>query len=287
MLHDLLYINWNPGPDIPITRIGNFSIKWYGLLWGTSLMWCFFCMQYIFKKLHRNDEKIALAVQYVFIGGLIGARLAHIVFYNLDYYMLHPVELIAVWKGGLASHGGVVGGLLGLYIFCRRNKEYSFFWALDMGIICIMLLASLIRIGNLMNSELYGKVSTVPWAFIFERPDGLPWDSVFSGPYNLPRHPVVLYESFAYFIIQVLMLLLFSKYKDTKPGLYLTVFLSGTFTVRFLLEFLKEPDGSLIFGLISKTQALDIPFILAGLFLMYFVLRNKLHYSNKPSLING
>jgi prolipoprotein diacylglyceryl transferase len=281
----LLFINWNPSPDF--IHIGNFSIKWYGVLWGTSLMWCFFCSQYIFKKLHRSDEKVALAVQYVFIGGLIGARLAHILFYNLDWYMAHPADLIAVWKGGLASHGGVVGGLLGLYIFCRRHREYSFFWTLDHGIITVVLMASLIRIGNLMNSELYGKVTNVPWAFIFQRPDGLDWQSVFSGPYNLPRHPVVLYESIAYFIIQVGMLRLFLKYKDAKPGIYLVVFLVVVFTVRFLLEFMKDPDGNLILGLISKTQALDIPFILAGIILSYFVFNNKLQYGNKPPLLNG
>ena len=270
MLHSLLYISWNPNPDF--VSFGNYSIKWYGVLWGLSLFSCFFIAQYVFKKLKRDDEKITLVIQYVFIGGLIGARLAHILFYQLDFYLAHPADIIAVWKGGLASHGGVIGGLLGLYIFCKRNKEFNFFWLLDHGIICVIMLASLIRFGNLMKSELYGKPTGVSWAFIFQQVD------------NVPRHPVVLYESVAYFILQIFMLLLFNKVKESKPGIYITVFLTAVFSVRFLLEFFKEPDGAIFFGVISKTQMLNVPFILAGVILSYFVIKGRLHY--KTSL-NG
>ena len=264
MFHDLLAINWNPDPNF--VTIGNFEIKWYGIMWGLSLFSCFYLASYVFKKSGRDDEKVTVIIQYIFIFGLIGSRLAHVFFYSFDYYMAHPLDILAVRKGGLASHGGVIGGLLGLYIFCKRNKEYSFFWTLDHGIITVMFLASFIRFGNLMNSELYGKPTTVPWAFIFEQVD------------NVPRHPVVLYESIAYFFIQLLMLYLFNKYRDSKPGIYTVVFLFLVFTVRFLLEFLKVPDGEMILGLISKTQALNLPFILAGLVLFYFVAQDKVHY---------
>ncbi len=260
-----LFIHWNPSPDF--VSFGIFSIKWYGIFWGLSLISCFQIGRYVFKKLNRDDEKITLVIQYIFIGGLIGARLAHIIFYQLDFYLANPVDIIAVWKGGLASHGGVVGGLIGLYLFCKRNKEFQFFWLLDIGVIAVVMLASLIRFGNLMNSELYGKPTNVPWAFVFEQVD------------SIPRHAVVLYESIAYFFIQIFMVVLFNKYKETRPGIYLVTFLISVFTVRFMLEFYKEPDGAVILNTISKTQLLNLPFIIAGIILAYLVMNNKLHYS--------
>jgi prolipoprotein diacylglyceryl transferase len=265
MPYTLIFINWDPSPDF--IHIGMFAIKWYGVMWGLSLFSCFFLAQYVFRKVGKDEEKITLAIQYIFIGGLTGARLAHILFYSLDYYMAHPEDIIAVWKGGLASHGGVVGGLVGLYAFCIRNKEFGFFWLLDHGIICVIALAALIRFGNLMNSELYGKPTDVPWAFIFRQVD------------NVPRHPVVLYESIAYLFIQLIMLYAFNKYKESKPGIYLVIFLVLVFSVRFILEFYKEPDGALIAGVISKTQALNLPFIMAGLIIGYYVLKGKLQYT--------
>ena len=266
MIDALLFIHWNPNPDF--IAIGNFSIKWYGVLWGLSLFSVFFIEQYVFKKLNLDEEKITLAIQYVFICGLIGARLAHIIFYQLNFYIAHPEDILAVWKGGLASHGGVVGAFLGLYLFSKRNKEFSIFWLLDHAVIGALLLASLIRLGNLMNSELYGIPTNVPWAFVFEQVD------------NIPRHPVVLYESIAYFLIQILLILLFNKYKESKPGIYLVVFFIVIFTTRFFLEFFKEPEGNLFFDTISKTQMLNLPFIIAGIILSYFVFDNKLRYNS-------
>lgn len=259
-----LFIHWNPDPDF--ITIGTFSIKWYGVLWGLSLMSVFFIERYIFKTLKLDEEKITVGIQYVFIGGLIGARLAHILFYALDFYIAHPEDILAVWKGGLASHGGVVGAFLGLYFFAKRNKEFSIFWLLDHAVIGALLLASLIRLGNLMNSELYGIPTSVPWAFVFEQVD------------DIPRHPVVLYESIAYFLIQILLLVLFNKYKESKPGIYLVVFFIVIFTTRLLLEFFKVPEGELFFGFLSKTQMLNLPFILAGFILSYFVAKGKLRY---------
>ncbi|HWB64591.1 MAG TPA: prolipoprotein diacylglyceryl transferase [Chitinophagales bacterium] len=264
MLNHLLYILW--GPSAEALHIGPVTVKWYGLCWASSLFACFYLTQYIFRKTGRNEEKITTAIQYIFVFGLMGSRLAHVIFYNLDYYLANPLEIPMIWRGGLASHGGVVGGLLGLYIFCRRNKEFSFFWLMDHGIIAIPIMAALIRFGNLMNSELYGKHTTLPWAFIFEQVD------------NVPRHPVVLYESISYLLIQLLMLYAFTKIKESKPGIYIGLFMALIFTIRFALEFTKEPDAVVLGGLISSTQALDLPFMLAGYVLTYLALNNKLKY---------
>ncbi len=264
-MQHLLFIDWDPNPNTPI-GFGHFYIKWYGLLWGLSLLLCYFIGLQIFKRLKRDDDKLTIALQYVFLGGLIGARLAHILFYDLDFYLANPAKIVAVWEGGLASHGGLVGGVIGLYLFCRHNKEYSFLWWLDISAICFPVLAALVRIGNLINSELYGIRTTVPWAFIFREVD------------NTPRHPVVLYESMAYLALAGIMWWMFTKYKESKPGIYISVFLVYIFSVRFLLEFLKQAEGWFITGVISKTQALSIPFIIIGLIMGYYVMKGKLHY---------
>lgn len=272
-----LFIEWGPSANAFSLKL--FAIQWYGLLWGASLMLCFFIAQYLFKQLNRDDNDITLIIQYIFLGGIIGARLAHVFIYNPSFYLANPADIIAVWKGGLASHGGVVGGLVGLYFFCRHHKQYSFFWLMDIGIIATLVIASLVRFGNLMNSELCGKVTDVPWAFVFT--------NSYEVKDLLPRHPVVLYESIAYFIIQIVMLLLFKKYKESKPGIYITTFLITVFTVRFLLEFYKEPDGGLIFNTISKTQLLNLPFILTGLVLAWYVAKGKLSYGTKSAPLNS
>jgi prolipoprotein diacylglyceryl transferase len=260
-----LFIHWNPNPNA--FSLGFFTIQWYGIAWGIGLLSTFFIGTYVLRQLKRNEEKLTILIQYMFVGGLIGARLAQVLFYELDYFTAHPAKIIAVWEGGLASHGGIVGAIIGILIFCNRNKDYPLFWTIDHAAIGVVLLASLIRLGNLMNSEIIGKPTTVPWAFIFERVD------------NVPRHPVVLYESIAYFLIQILMLLLFTKYKDTKPGLYLITFCLFVFITRFILEFLKVPEGHLILGLISKTQLLNLPFILTGVILLILHSKNKLSYN--------
>ncbi len=265
MLQHLLFIHWNPDPNV-FNTVG-YSPKWYGILWGLSLLSCFFLGTWVFRKCGKDEEKVTIIIQYAFVFGLIGSRLAHVFLYNCDYYLQNPIEIFEVWKGGLASHGGVVGGLFGVYIFCKRNKDFSFLWTVDHGIIVIPLMAALIRFGNLMNSELYGKPTGMPWGFIFEQVD------------NVPRHPVVLYESVAYLLIQLLMLYLFKKYRDSKPGIYIVVFLLLVFSVRFLLEFFKVPDGEMVLGgAISKTQALNLPFILSGAVLLYYVIKDKLSY---------
>lgn len=264
----LLSVYWNPSPIA--FHLGPLTIQWYGLLWGTGLMSVFFIGQYIMKALNKDDDKLTILIQYVFIFGLIGARLAHIIFYQLDFYLANPIKMLAVWEGGLASHGGVVGAIIGMLIFCYRNKEFNAMWVIDMSAVAGMTLASLIRFGNLMNSELAGKPTGADWGFIFPE-----WGET-------PRHPTVLYESIAYLLLQGVLLLLFRKYKDSKPGLYTATFLILLFGIRFLLEFTKEPDGALIFNAISKTQALNLPFILTGLIVLYLSFSNKLRYPTTP-----
>lgn len=265
-----LYIYWNPSPDA--FSLGLFSIQWYGIMWGLGLLSTLFIGTHVFRALNRDEEKLTILIQYIFVGGVIGARLAHVIFYQWDFYSQHLLEILAVWKGGLASHGGVVGGFVGLFTFCRVHKDYPLFWTVDHVVLGVMLLAGLIRFGNLMNSEIVGEPTNVPWAFVFQQVD------------NVPRHPVVLYESIVYIILQGVMLLLFQKYRDSKPGLYITLFLIVVFSVRFTLEFFKMPDGGMVLGVISKTQALNLPFIITGVVIGILTLQGRLKYSTPANV---
>lgn len=207
------------------------------------------------QKESVNEEHLVLLIQYIFIGAIIGARLGQVFFYDPAYFLAYPFEVIKVWKGGLASHGAILGGLTAILLFHRYYPQYSLQWLFDRVALVIFLPASLIRLGNLFNSELYGTVTDVPWAFIFERVDGL------------PRHPVVLYEALAYAFLQLVVIAWYRK-KGEQPWIYVGFFFVTVFSVRFLLEFTKVPEGSLILGMISRTQLLSVPAIALGLFFM-------------------
>ena len=258
-----LFISWHPDPNVFST--GLFSVQWYGLSWGLGIMAGYGMAMWVFNKLKVPEDKLVLIIQYLFIGGLLGARLGQVFFYEWPYFSAHPIEILKIWKGGLASHGGMIGALLGLWLFTRIHKEFSMLWLMDYAAVCIPFLCSFIRIGNLMNSEIPGRATTVPWGFQF-------------GTDVIARHPVVLYEAIAYLLIQFLLIYLFTKYKDTKPGLYSITFLLLMFSVRMALEVFKKPEADFIPGWLSSTQALSLPFIALGLVLFVLHAKNKLHY---------
>jgi phosphatidylglycerol---prolipoprotein diacylglyceryl transferase len=257
------YITWNVGPDI--FRSGSFAIRWYGLLFASSFFFGYFILVKIFKK-----EKIPVAVldsltTYMIVGTIVGARLGHCLFYAPGYYLSHPLEILMVWEGGLASHGAAIGIIITIIIF-GRVKKLPFLWIMDRVVIVVALSGLLIRTGNLMNSEIYGHPTTLPWGFLFlhaPQPDNL-----------LPRHPTQLYEGLSYLII-FLFLWWYYYRKDGKPvqGYIFGVFLVAVFGMRFLIEFLKEPQETFERSMVlDMGQLLSIPLILAG---FYFILNAK------------
>ena len=256
-----LFIHWNVDPNIPLP-FHLFTVQWYGMMWTLSIFGCFFLGRWILKKENISEDHLVLLIQYIFIGSIVGARFGQVFFYSFSYYLAHPVEIIQVWRGGLSSHGGVIGGLLGIYLFHKAHPEYTLSWLFDHVALVIYLPCSLIRLGNLFNSELVGRPTTVPWGFYF--PDEV-----------VPRHPVVLYESICYLILLVIVINLYRRLGNARTGFYVAYFFTFTFTTRFLLEFMKEPEGKLILGLISKTQLLSLPLIALGLILFIFTYRNK------------
>ncbi len=257
----LEYIVWNPNPDA--ISVGSFSVKWYGLSWTASIFGTFFLAQWFCKREGKDPEKMIDLIIYVFTGALIGARLAQALFYQPDYFLAHPVELLKPWKGGLASHGGVAGAFVSLWIFQRRNPEFSYLWIMERTAIASIIAGVFIRLGNLMNSELIGKPAVVSWAFIFQQVD------------NIPRHPSVLYEAIAYSIIFLVQMALYLKLGSRLPGIFLSIFFTVIFGVRFVIEFTKVPDASGLWGL-SSTQMLHLPLIFTGLVLAYFTFAGKL-----------
>jgi len=242
---------WNINPII--LEIGPLQLRWYGLLFVGSFFLGLMLMTWMYKREGKNPEELDTLLIYILIGTVVGARLMHCFAYEPSYYLSHPLEIIKIWKGGLASHGGLIGVIFALYLFSKKYHT-SFLWLMSRLTIPAALAASFIRLGNFFNSEILGKASDIPWAIIFERID------------MLPRHPVQLYESSAYLLLFFVLIFLYKKISPsfaTKllPGL----FFFYTFTVRFLLEYTKTPQEEYSTNLLFNTgQLLSIPLILIG-----------------------
>ena len=253
---------WNVDPIF--LKLGPLSIHWYGLFFAGGLLLGYLIIRKICRIEGRDPESIEPLFIYVVLGIVIGARLAHCFFYEPAYFLAHPIEIPKIWKGGLASHGGLVGAIVGLWIGSRRHG-IPFGWILSRLTIPALLVASMIRLGNLFNSEILGKPTDAPIAIIFSRID------------SLPRHPVMLYESFAYLLTFFLLLVLYRvsdrRRLDTLlPGVGLT----AVFGARILLEVFKVPQADYVTGLpFNVGQLLSIPFLLLGLFLIFLSFRKK------------
>ena len=269
MIDQLLYINWNPDPVI--FTLGGFSLRWYSFFWIVAIATAAWVVNRIFKDKGLTEDDYNRLFVYTFLGIFIGARLGHCLFYDFAYYSDHLLEIVlpvrflpdGSWKftgyAGLASHGGTMGLMLTLYLFCRKTK-ITYLQILDIIAVSAPLAAGFIRIANLMNSEIIGMPSTLPWAFVFEQVD------------SVPRHPAQLYEAMAYFIIFVAIWIMYRKVKTYRDGLFFGFCIFTIFTFRFFVEFIKERqvdfENSMM---IDMGQVLSIPFVLLGL---YFMIRS-------------
>jgi phosphatidylglycerol:prolipoprotein diacylglycerol transferase len=262
----------------------NFSVAWYGILFALGFLISFFiCRSYFFIRLtHFNEggKKEALAlvdklVFYVVIGSIVGARLFEVFFYAWPYYKEHPLDIIKVWQGGLASHGGAFGVIVGilLYVYFNRSsckKTITLLSVLDATTIGGAFTGCLIRIGNFINQEIVGIPTDVPWAVTFLHP------SDYLLP--VPRHPVQLYESFFYLITFIVLFIVYKKKRAIfQEGKISGLFFMMVFTFRFFIEYFKvEPSELIIIDTISMGQLLSIPFILFGIYL-YFRRKKQLN----------
>ena len=262
----LNYILWNP--DIVAFHIGSFSVRWYALCWLVGLLLAYLMVQKQYREQHIKDELFDPLFIYCFFGILIGARLGHCIFYQPDYYltsargfveMLLPIHFMSDggWRftgyEGLASHGGTIGLMTALWLYVRRTK-LSIWTVLDNIAIATPVTACFIRLGNLMNSEIIGKVSDVPWAFIFERVD------------TMPRHPGQLYEAMAYAMLLAIGWALYRRMpQKVGTGFFFGLCLTYIFTARFFIEYTKDIQEAFEADmLLNMGQLLSIPFVILG-----------------------
>lgn len=264
----LNYINWNVNPWI--FEIGDFQLRWYGLLFASGFMLGFYLLKRIFETENVPLEWLDKVLWYVIIGTVVGARLGHVFFYDWDYYSQNLLEIPKVWRGGLASHGAAVGIILSVWLFSRNVSKRSVLWILDRVVITVALAGVLIRLGNLMNHEIVGDPTDVAWAFVFK-----------FGPDDSPRHPTQIYEAFCYLLSFGILMWMYWK---ANAGMYLGrlfgAFLILIFGFRFIVEFIKESQGgfeSSLGNALTTGQWLSIPFVLAG---AYFVWRSSRHAHN-------
>ena len=250
------FIIWKVNPEI--FSVGPLSIRWYGLLFALSFVSGYMIFMKYLREGKMTDEIADKLLIYLAIGTVVGARLGHVLFYDFDYYLKNPLEIIMIMHGGLASHGASLGILLAVFIFSRKYK-FNFFWLFDRLAIVAALGGVLIRTGNLMNSEIYGLPTTLPWGFIFVRAGEI-----------LPMHPTQIYEAVVCLVIFIAMFLMYTKTKIAQQtGKLFGFFLVTLFTSRFLIEFIKNPQSGFERSMaLDMGQILSIPFVLLGIYLL-------------------
>lgn len=254
----LQYITWDVAPEI--FSIGSLTVRWYGLLWALGIWLALMITQKLFKNEKLPEKWLDKLFIYTVAGTVIGARLGHCLFYNPEYYLSRPWEILYVWQGGLASHGAAFGIVISNYLFHKKVAKRGFIWVFDRIVIGVALAGAMIRLGNLMNSEIYGGPTTLPWGFIFVR-DGQ----------TMPMHPTQIYEIiYCLVTFGVTWWLYWKKDAYKRTGLLFGVFLIGIFFSRFLIEFIKNDQESFEAGmLLNMGQILSLPFIIWGIWLIY------------------
>ena len=273
----LLTINWNPDPEL-FNLFGIFPIRYYGLLWGIGIVLSCIIVQRQYRDRKISEDTFTPLFFYCVIGITLGARLGHCIFYDWSYYQNHLIEMILPirqfpgegwkWIGykGLASHGGTLGLIIALWLYCRKTKMH-YMDVLDMIAVATPICACCIRLANLMNSEIIGKPTDMPWAFVFEQVD------------MLPRHPAQLYEAIAYFIFFLGMIYLYKKSDHGQKlhrGFFFGLCLTEIFVFRFFVEFLKENQVDFESTMtLNMGQWLSVPFVIIGIYFMLFYGKNK------------
>lgn len=253
-----LAVVWRANPEI--LDLGFLAIRWYGLLFALGFVTGYFIMEYMFKKEGVPAKELDRLTTWVVIGAVLGARLGHVFFYEPAWYLANPAHILMIWEGGLASHGGAVGVLLALWYFSRKSVKSSFLWIFDRISIAVALAGVFIRMGNLMNSEIYGEATTLPWGFVF----------ALNGE-TVPKHPTQIYEALGYLLIAIALFAIYrQKQFNPRPGLLAGVFLISLFGIRFLIEFVKQPQVEFETSMmLNMGQLLSIPFVIWGLLLLW------------------
>ena len=247
-----------------LISFGSLKIQYYAVTWLLSAL-----LIYLFLKNNKIIHSIGLSSEKVndmvflyglFFGAMCGGRIGYMIFYGTEQLINNPISLFYIWQGGLSFHGGLIGVIVSLIVFCKRN-EIDFFWLMDAIAMAMPIGLGLVRIGNFLNGELYGRATNQAWGFIFP-----------TDPYGFARHPSQLYESFGEGIILFLMLYIVSKLTSVK-GSICSSFLIFYGAIRFIIEFYRQPDahiGYVAFDALSMGQILCIPMIIAGVIILIY-----------------
>lgn len=283
-----LAIDWNVSSQL----IDGWSTpNLYGLLFVTGLFLGFFVVKRMFKSEGIPDDQLDKLLMYMVIATIVGARLGHVLFYGpywdgmhpdgywQEGYFSHPLNILKVWEGGLASHGGAIAILIALYMYSKKVSHRPMLWILDRIVAPIAIAGCFIRLGNLVNHEIVGIPTDLPWGFIFNQETAdLMLDQNGDGiREHVPRHPAQLYEAISYIIIFLVLMFMYWRTKaKEKQGLIFAVFLILLFGARFLVEIVKVGQADRDAGMIINTgQWLSIPFVLFGIGLLFWVNRKK------------
>ncbi|MBD5335833.1 MAG: prolipoprotein diacylglyceryl transferase [Bacteroides sp.] len=270
------FIVWNADPIL--FHLGPLAVRWYGLMFAVGFFIGYQIVAKMFKHEGAPESWLGTLLIYLVVGTIVGARLGHCLFYEWDYYSQHPLDILKVWEGGLASHGGTIANIIGLFIFswCVSKKPAS--WVFDKIVVAVALVAGLIRLGNLFNSEIYGSYTDLPWGMIFVR----------NGE-TLPAHPTQLYEALLYFaLFALLMWMYWKRNAEERPWLLTGVFFTVTFGGRFLIEYVKNVQVASELAMRAQYgmdlgQILSIPFIVLGIALIVYALNRPRQHWKFPN----
>lgn len=265
-------IVWNADPTL--FEFGPLAVRWYGLAFAVGFIVGYNIVARMFRHEGAPERWLGILLTYVVIATVVGARLGHVFFYEWDYYSAHPEKIIRIWEGGLASHGGTIAIIIALFIYSWLVTKKPASWVFDKIVVAIALVGGLIRLGNLMNSEIYGGPTDLPWGFVFVR-DGQ----------TVPAHPTQIYEALCYFaLFALLMWMYWKRNAEERPWLITGVFFIGIFLPRFLIEYVKNVQVESEYQMIASYgmnlgQMLSIPFILLGVGLVVWAMtRPRQHF---------
>lgn len=261
-----LWLLWSMRSGAAVT-VGPISMRWYGLMFLVGFTAGYCIVSRMFRHEGARRDWMPSLLIWVAVGTIVGARLGHCFFYEWDYYSAHPAKILAFWEGGLASHGGTIGVILCVIGFSRFTAHKPALWTFDRLVPAVALVACLIRMGNLFNSEIFGHATTLPWGFMF--PLSCEWQQLY-GP-DTACHPTQLYEGGCYLaLFFLLMWMYWRRNAQERPGLILGVFFIGIFLPRILIEFVKNNQEAFEDSmLLNMGQLLSVPFVLAGIYLVW------------------
>ena len=302
MLPFLSAIIWNANPIL--AELGPLTVRWYGLLFMSGFVVGTFILSHIYRSEKVSPHWVDVITIYMLLGTVIGARLGHVFFYDWAQYKNDLVSIFKIWEGGLASHGATIGIIFAVWLFSRNNK-FDWLWTLDRIVLVVAVGGALIRLGNLMNSEIVGRPTEVPWAFVFPRDtehlvptqpgQPVPAGSVLvqrqreadgsisvqtqpagntvlpGAEIAVPRHPTQIYESLFCVFLFVLLYSMWNRTKERTPrGQLFGLFVVLLFSFRFFIEFLKEEQVDFEKGMsLNRGQLLSIPLVFVGLYVLW------------------